>query len=200
MVIVTSFWRRLIDRLARVQLPAVLRQGPAEDAAVTAAGLVRAGDIARDARQRHEALVFYGRAIDAYLAAGRHRDAESVCRGIIAMEPEVIRTRYTLTAIAVGRGKVRQTRERLSDYMDAVTRSQAAAQAVPSLLELAAATSDSAVRRLIADALTEAGRPDLGEQVAAGTAATPTTPGWDQAVHAAFTRPDEVDVEALTAS
>jgi predicted Zn-dependent protease len=194
--------RVLADGLDRVVegVRSFLLRPPAGNADVMiATSLVRAAEIAAESGRRSEALAFYGRAIDAYLKAGLTHQAEAVCRTIIATEPDVLRTRYTLAAIAVGRGRARQAAARLADYMAAVERVQAAAQAIPSLLDLAAATSDPGLRDVLGKALNDAGRPDLGQQVILGVAATPDHAGWDRAVLAAVTKPEEVDVEALTA-
>lgn len=162
--------------------------------------LVRAGEIARQGGRRQEALGFYGRAIDSCLQAGLTRKAERLCRQVIDMEPRVIRTRYTLTAIAVGRDDLREARKRLTDYMVAVALSNAEPMAVPPLLELASSTANPVIRDLIAEALRRTGRPDLAEGVELGRAARAGRTDWSRAVGAALKRPGDVDMDALTDS
>jgi hypothetical protein len=192
-------WRHLLDRIKRSRLFLALNaRWTGRHPLLGPEGLVSAGDMARAANEGHEALSLYGRAIDGYLAADLTHEAESVCRRIIEMEPYVIRTRYTLAAIAVARQSVTEARDRISDYMAAVARANAEEQAVRALLELASATAHPAIRHAIADALRAAGRPDYGEGVERGTAAAAVSPTWDRAIRAALTRPGDVDLAALT--
>ncbi|HUG38854.1 MAG TPA: hypothetical protein VMM12_00125 [Longimicrobiales bacterium] len=193
-----GLWPRFLDGLRGTVLAPLARRWAADDAAMGPSSLVRAGDIAREAGQRQEALGLWGRAIDAYLQRGLHHQAETVCRRVIGMEPNVIRTRFTLAAIAVGRRRVREGRERVADYLAAAARAEATAMAVPSLLELASATADPAMRRILADALRQAGREDLGDRVDRGTAAVARRTSWRRAVGAALKRPGDVDVAALS--
>ncbi|MBW3554192.1 MAG: hypothetical protein KY466_11805 [Gemmatimonadetes bacterium] len=183
-----------IDRLAP---GSDLGEDP-DDPARQVAILVRAGEIARQDGRRQDALGFYGRAIDSCLQAGLTRRAESLCRHVIDMEPRVIRTRYTLTAIAVGRDDLRNARKRLTEYMVAVGLSNAEPMAVPPLLELASSTAHPVIRDLIAEALRRAGRPDLAEGVEHGRAARAGRTDWSRAVGAALKRPGDVDMDALT--
>lgn len=190
------------ERLRQTRLiRSITRRRAGAEAARTGAGLLRAGDIARAGGERRKALRLYGRAIDAFLRAGLPHDAELVCRRVLDLDPDVVRARYTLTAIAVGRGRVGLARERLADYVEAVTRAQAPEVAVPPLLELASATSHPALRRAIASAVREVGRFDYAERVERpAPAAAPAAPSdWERAMRAATKRPGQVDVEALTA-
>ena len=172
--------------------------GNADDVVHEAAILLRAAEIAREAGQRYEALGFYGRAIDACLRAGLTRKAEALCKHVIEMEPEVIRSRYTLAAIAVARNDVKGARKRLTDYMDAVGSSKAEHMAVPPLLELAGSTANPAMRDLVAGALRRAGRPDLADAVEHGTGATAGRSDWSRAVGAALKGPGDLDPDAPT--
>lgn len=170
------------------------------DRSLRAPSLVRAGDIAFAAGRTREGLIFYGRAIDAYLQAGLRRKAEAICYRIIEIEPRVIRTRYTLAVIAVGRNDLGRASQRIADYMKAVATSRAERLSVPSLVEMASTTANPGIRRLVATALVEAGRPELADDVLLGTAAPAETTSWTRAVRAAMKRPADVDLAALTAS
>lgn len=191
--------RRILAWL-RIGRPAAGSHGleSSDDARHEAAILVRAGEIARQAGRRQEALSFYGRAIDSCLQAGLTRRAEALCRTVIEIEPKVIRTRYTLTALAVARDDVRKARKRLTEYMVAVALSNAEPIAVPHLLELASSTPSRAMRELVAEALRRADRPDLAEGVVHGTAAPARRTDRSRAVGAALKGPGDVDMDALT--
>lgn len=190
-----GFTSRLWHALAKLVDPASWRF---RDRSLRAPSLVRAGDLAFEAGRTRECLVFYGRAIDAYLEAGLRRKAEAICRRVIEIEPGVIRTRYTLAVIAVGRNDPGQASRRIEDYMGAVVRSHAERLAVPSLVEMASATANRDIRGMVAAALDEAGRPDLADAVSRGTAAPAATTSWTRAVGAALKRPSDVDLAALT--
>lgn len=185
-------------RTSRLFSPLAARIG--RDPRAEAAGnLLHAAEIARSGGHRSETLTLYGRAIDAYLEAGLDWEAEQVCRRLIEVEPEVIRTRYTLAMLAVGRDDLKAARTRLGDYIAAVMRAQAAGMAVSSLLEMAAATANPAMRRLIAECLREVGVPEIAYRVQHGTAAPASATSWARAVGGALKRPTDVDVGALTA-
>lgn len=195
-----EFLRSLLKRLKARRAPTSAHRAGPPWPGETPSILVRAGDIAREGGRRQEALGFYGRAIDAYLEAGLPRQAEALCRRVIELEPKVIRTRYTLTMIAIARGDVREARRRLADYMAAVTLAKAEGVAVPPLLEMAASTANPTLRAVIAEALRRAGRPDLGDGVEGGTAAPAGQPSGARALGAALKRPAEIDVDALSVS
>lgn len=188
--------RRIQTRLQRTA-PA---PGRGADSAFAAASLVRAGEIALEAGETREALTLFGRAVDAYLPAREWRKAETLCRLMIRIEPRVIRTRYTLAAIAVGRNDARGARVRIGDYMGAVKEAKSEHLAVPSLLGLASATANPKVRQLIAEALLQAERAELAHQVRTGSAAPAAATSWTRAASAAATPPGEVDLQALLPS
>lgn len=161
----------------------------------------RAGDLARDAGLRQEALNWYGQAIDAYLTAGRGRAAELICERVLAAYPEVIRARYTMTLIAIGQHRLELARDRFREYWEVVSREQPTDVAVAALLQMASVTSDPELRGDIHERLVQAGRSDLARMVGAGDA---TDEGgrpvglssWSRAVAAALRRPDEIEVKA----
>lgn len=152
--------------------------------------LVMAGEIAEESGRPAEALTFYGRAVDVYLEAGFTDRAEALCVRMIEMQPRVIRTRYTLAAISVARGNVKEVRRRLADYMAAVILANAERIAVPSLLELAGSSANSKIRLLLAEALRRAGRADLGDGVEFGEAAPASRSSSERALGAALTPPE----------
>lgn len=187
------FLRRLWQALRERGILAGRRTWRSSEPALRASTSVRAGDIALEAGRTREALTLYGRGIDSYLEADLHRKAEEVCRRIIEIDPGVIRTRYTLAVLAIGRNDVREAERRIRAYMQTVTGSRAEEMAVPSLLEMAAATVDPAIWRMLTDALREAGRPDLAERVRADDPA-PRSESWTRAVHSAMKSPLDLAV------
>lgn len=193
---------RLGRLLGRILGPRLKRDSavPSFGSTTDAATLLRAAEIAGEAGQTRQALIFYGRALDGYLEAGDRRKAERICRIMLQLDPAVIRTRYTLAAIAAGRNRVRQARVRLARYMAAVQAAGAEHLAVPSLVELASVTRNARIRHLIAGALEEVARPDLARAIREGAAAPSSGDPWSRAVTAALTRPEQVDLTALVTS
>jgi hypothetical protein len=66
--------------------------------------LNRAANLCQEAGHVDRALIYYGRAIDAYLESGRFSAAEVVCRKILKMAPATVRARCTLSWLAIGKG------------------------------------------------------------------------------------------------
>src|SRR4051812_22569916 len=64
----------------------------------------RAGDLLVDAGRVSNALEFYGEAIDTHVKADRFEPAAALCRKVIRLVPAVVRTRCTLTWLALGDG------------------------------------------------------------------------------------------------
>jgi tetratricopeptide (TPR) repeat protein len=151
-----------------------------------AAAHARAGDVARDAGERERALELYGRAVDLYLTTGQGRAAEVICRRLIQMDPDVVRARYTLAAISLGRGDLAEAEERLREYAVAARDAGKLEYAVPALVRLAGATDHPALRGYVAAALRTAGREDLADRVQSGDAAPPPNgTHWSLAIAAA---------------
>lgn len=156
-----------------------------------AAAYARAADAARDAGDRERALKLYGGAVDLYLEAGQGRAAEVICRRLIELEPGVVRARYTLAAISLGRGDVDEAGERLREYADAALVAGRVDHAVPALVRLAGATDHPELRGHVASGLRSLGRQDLANRVESGDAAPPPTgTHWSLAVAAASEPPE----------
>jgi hypothetical protein len=128
--------------------------------------------------------------VDLYLTAGQGRAAEVMCRRLIQMEPEVVRARYTLAAISLGRGDVAEAEQRLSEYAAAAREAGKLEYAVPALVRLAGATDDPTLREHVASALRVVGREELAERVRSGEAAPPPQGTvWSLAIAAASEPP-----------
>lgn len=77
---------------------------------------LRAAQLAAETGDPARALSLYGRAIDGHLEAGRDRAAEALCRKVLELYPDVVRTRRTLALLAVGRGDSREAADLLHQY------------------------------------------------------------------------------------
>lgn len=81
----------------------------------------RAGDLLVEAGRVSNALEYYGEAIDEHVKADRFEPASALCVKVIRMVPEVVRTRCTLTWLALGNGYDGDAQEHLTRYVDAAT-------------------------------------------------------------------------------
>lgn len=79
----------------------------------------QAGDMLVDAGRVTNALEYYGEAIDTHVKADRFEAAAALCRKVIRLVPAVVRTRCTLTWLALGDGFDGDAQSHLSRYVDA---------------------------------------------------------------------------------
>jgi hypothetical protein len=79
----------------------------------------QAGDLLVDAGRVSNALEYYGTAIDTHVQADRFEAASALCRKVIRLVPAVVRTRCTLTWLALGDGFDGDAQSHLSRYIDA---------------------------------------------------------------------------------
>ncbi len=124
--------RSVTDRLLRLvgagvadgagvdgQLSALERQADGEEPGFEAFFHNRAGDLCVREGQEARSLGYYGRAIDAYLRAGRFDSAAAVCQKLLRMRPEGVRARCTLAWISLGRGFAQDAASHVQAYVDA---------------------------------------------------------------------------------
>lgn len=104
------------------------------------------GDVARG-------LQCYGRAIDAHLETARYNAAAGVCRKILRVAPDAVRTRCTLAWLALGRGEVTETQREIGEYAAAAERAGQRVLATAHLRMMAEATRVPEIRAYVADAL-----------------------------------------------
>lgn len=145
--------RAVGDDLSREE--AAVRQ--AEEFVCAADALLYEGEV-------EQAKVRYGRAIDAFLDAGRYEAAMRTCRTLIRIAPDVVRTRYTLGYLLVGCGSPEEAEAVLWKYVRAVQKTRAEAYAVPRLGLLAHVTEDPALCAEIGAMLRELGTESDAEQ------------------------------------
>ena len=89
-----------------------------------------------------EAKVNYGWAIDAFLDARAYEEAIRICRKLIRISPDVVRTRYTLLFLLIGLGRYEEAAPALEEYLGVVQASGTESFAVPRLHLLAHVTDD----------------------------------------------------------
>jgi tetratricopeptide (TPR) repeat protein len=171
--------------------------------------LNKAGDLYLVQGARQTALKRYGDAIDAYLQAGEYDNAMAVCRKIIRVVPEVIRTRRTLAWLCLGKGFLEIAREHIEAYTSASIDAELESLAVQHLVLMAQYVDRSDFRDFLADKLDELGDSDAAARVREGMASEDMrSAGWAPVVFAAMLTPEElrqalsegVDIQAPASS
>ena len=117
----------------------------------------RAGDLCVEAQDRERALGYYGRAIDAYLRAGRYNAAGAVCRKLLRISPGSVRARCTLAWLSIGKGLLGDAQWEVDEYVDAAVAAGQGDLAVRQLRMMADASYDPELRALVADHLHKLG-------------------------------------------
>lgn len=177
------------DDLRRIDR-ALAKAGSGRDAARL---LNRAGDLCLAQGERQDALKRYGDAIDAYLQAGEYDNAMAVCRKIIRVVPEVIRTRRTLAWLCLGKGFLDIAREHIEAYTAASLEAGLAPLAVQHIQLMAQYVDRGEFREFLAERLAELGDSTAAEQVREGRASQGVmASGWTPVVFAAMLTPEEL--------
>lgn len=112
-----------------------------------------------------EAKFNYGWAIDTFLEQRAFEEAIRICRKLIRLAPEVVRTRYTLLFLLIGLGRYDEARAALDEYVELVRRSGTRSYAVPRLQLLAHVTDDRETSDRIVATLERFGVSEAGEHV-----------------------------------
>ena len=155
--------------------------------------LNRAGDLYLVKGERQNALKRYGDAIDAYLQSGEYDNAMAVCRKIIRVVPEVIRTRRTLAWLCLGKGFLEIAREHIDAYTSASIEAELEPLAVQHLLLMAQYVDREDFRHFLAGKLIDLGDKDAAERVREGKAEERVrAAGWSPVVFAAMLTPEEL--------
>lgn len=160
----------------------------------TAARLLnRAGDLYMANGDRQSALRRYGEAIDAYLQSGEYDNAMAVCRKIIRVVPEVIRTRRTLAWLCLGKGFLEIAREHIDAYTAASIEAGLEPLAVQHLLLMAQYVDRPPFREFLAQKLEALGDGAAARRVREGKASDRVrSAGWAPVVFAAMLTPEEL--------
>lgn len=155
--------------------------------------LNRAGDLYLAREDRDTALRRYGAAIDAYLQAGEYDNAMAVCRKIIRVVPEVIRTRRTLAWLCLGKGFLEIAREHIEAYTEASVESDLRPLAVQQIQLMAQYVEQAEFREFLAEQLERLGDEGAAGRVRMGRANERVKgAGWTPVVFGAMLTPDEL--------
>ncbi len=119
--------------------------------------LNRAANLCQEAGHIDRALVYYGRAVDAYLESGRFSAAEVVCRKILKMAPQTVRARCTLSWLAIGKGHRTGTDEQVTAYVEAARFAGREPLAAKQIRMMAEAAPGVELRELLARHLLDLG-------------------------------------------
>ncbi len=117
----------------------------------------------------------------------------AVCRKIIRVIPEVIRTRRTLAWLCLGKGFLEIAQEHIDAYAKASIDAGLEPLAVQQLQLMAQYVERPEFRGFLAEKLTELGAPDAAIRVRQGKAiADVRSAGWTPVVYAAMLTPEEL--------
>ncbi len=153
----------------------------------------RAGDLYLVKGERATALRHYGEAIDAYLQSGEYDNAMAVCRKIIRVVPEVIRTRRTLAWLCLGKGFLEIAREHVDAYIDASRDAGLESLAVQQLHLMAQYVDRADFREFLAEKLDDLDDTDGATGVREGRVSDSVRGGgWTPVVFAAMLTPEEL--------
>lgn len=155
--------------------------------------LNRAGDLYLAKGDRQRALRRYGDAIDAFLQSGEYDSAMAVCRKIIRVVPEVIRTRRTLAWLCLGKGFFEIAREHIDGYVTASVEAALEPLALQQLMLMAQFVDRDDFRDFLADKISQLGDEEAAERVREGRAKDGVkAAGWSAVVFAAMLTPEEL--------
>ena len=157
----------------------------------------RAGDLCVEAQDRDRALSYYGRAIDAYLRAGRYNAAGAVCRKLLRVSPGSVRARATLAWLSIGKGLLSDAQWEVREYVDAARSAGQVDFARKQLRMMADATHNEELRTLLADHLRKLGDEGGAEYVLAKPAEDQSGPEnaealWSRVLRAALMGPRDL--------
>lgn len=125
----------------------------------------RAGDLCVEAHDRTRALTYYGRAIDAYLRAGRYNAAGAVCRKLLRVSPGSVRARATLAWLSIGKGMLGDAQFEVDEYVEAAVAAGRADLARKHLRMMADSTYSPDLRALLASHLRRLGDAEAAESI-----------------------------------
>lgn len=157
----------------------------------------RAGDMCVEAQDRGRALGYYGRAIDAYLRAGRYNAAGAVCRKLLRIAPNAVRARCTLAWLSIGKGLLSDAQWEVDEYVQAAVDAGQGDLALTQIRMMAEATYNPELRALLADHLHKLGDSEAAGRVmdSAELANEPREEAealWSRVLRAALMGPDDM--------
>lgn len=153
----------------------------------------RAGDLYLARGDRQEALKRYGEAIDSYLRSGEYDNAMAVCRKIIRVVPEVIRTRRTLAWLCLGKGFLEIAREHVEAYVGASIEAELEPLALQQLQLMAQFVEPGEFRDFLIAKISDLGYADAADRARANLPGeSGRAAGWSAVVFAAMLTPEEL--------
>jgi tetratricopeptide (TPR) repeat protein len=158
----------------------------------------RAGDLCVEAQNRSRALTYYGRAIDAYLRAGRYNAAGAVCRKLLRVSPGSVRARATLAWLSIGKGLLSDAQWEVDEYIEAASAAGRMELARKHLRMMADSTYNMDLRALLASHLRSLGDAEAAERImeenpAAGAAQREEAEAlWSRVLRAALMGPEDL--------
>jgi predicted Zn-dependent protease len=157
----------------------------------------RAGDLCVESQDRQRALTYYGRAIDAYLRAGRYNAAGAVCRKLLRVSPGSVRARATLAWLAIGKGLLSDAQWEVDGYVAAAVAAGRTELARKHLRMMADSTYNGELRVLLADHLRKLGDEDgaariMAEPVREEAEQEEAEALWSRVLRAALMGPDDL--------
>ncbi|MFO7893392.1 MAG: hypothetical protein R6U63_06660 [Longimicrobiales bacterium] len=157
----------------------------------------RAGDLCADAGENQRALAYYGRAIDAYLRAGRYNAAGAVCRKLLRISPGSVRARSTLAWLSIGKGLLSDAQREIDEYVEAAVAADQVDLARKQIRMMADATYNQELRVLLADHLHKLDDSETAERIM-GTDPAEDGPReeaealWSRVLRAALMGPEDL--------
>jgi predicted Zn-dependent protease len=157
----------------------------------------RAGDLCVEAQDRPRALSYYGRAIDAYLRAGRYNASGAVCRKLLRVSPGSVRARATLAWLSIGKGLLSDAQWEVDEYVEAAVGAGRADLARKHLRMMADATHNMELRALLADHLRKLGDGSSAQRIVdeipqQDVEREDAEAAWSRVLRAALMGPDDL--------
>ncbi len=113
----------------------------------------RAGDLLVEAGRVSNALEYYGEAIDTHVKADRFEPAAALCRKVIRLVPSVVRTRCTLTWLALGEGFDGDAQTHMARYVAAAADAGRDEVVVTQIRRMSVIASTDSMRLYLAELL-----------------------------------------------
>lgn len=157
----------------------------------------RAGDLCVEAQRRDRALGYYGRAIDAYMQAGRYNAAGAVGRKLLRISPGSVRVRCTLAWLSIGKGNLNEAQWEIDEYVQSAVDAGEVELARKQIRMMTDATYDTELRALLAGHLHKLGDPEAAERIMSSPPPTPDRREepdalWGRVLRAALKGPEDL--------
>jgi tetratricopeptide (TPR) repeat protein len=152
---------RLVDQLEALEWQA----DRASSVGAAATYLNKAGDLCLEAGRVQDALDYFGRTIDAHLAADRFDAAAGVCRKVLRASPNVVRARCTLAWLALANGMEEAARVEVEEYLQAAERAGAEMVALLQVRRMVNVAESVELRLYLAEVLMALGDQRTADEV-----------------------------------